>query len=311
MRKIYSVGETVLDIIFKDGYPQAAKAGGSMLNSVVSLGRTGLPVFLISESGNDDVGDLIDSFLKKNGVDTTYVTRFNDANTSLALAFLNETNDATYTFYKNYHPGKENKAYPETGQGDILLCGSFYSIWQELRPQFRKLITGAKENGSLVIYDPNIRKSHLIKNQDFRPVIIENMEASAIVRGSHEDFEYIFGTGNADETYDLIRSHCNILVYTSSKDGVFVRTPSISENFPVKKINPVSTIGAGDNFNAGMIACLYRKNISRESLNLLDKDEWAEIAGTAVSFATHVCLSYENYISVEFAEAFNTGRSLT
>ncbi len=47
MRKIYGIGETVFDIIFKNGQPQAAKPGGAMLNSSVSLGRIGLPVSFI------------------------------------------------------------------------------------------------------------------------------------------------------------------------------------------------------------------------------------------------------------------------
>ena len=101
MRKIYGIGETVYDIIFKDGAPQAAKPGGSVLNSMVSLGRTGLPVSFISEYGRDDVGSLIDRFLNDNGVNTSSVYRYNDANTSLALAFLDEKNDAHYTFYKD------------------------------------------------------------------------------------------------------------------------------------------------------------------------------------------------------------------
>ena len=70
MRKIFGIGETVLDIIFKDGQPQAAKAGGSVLNSAVSMGRMGLPVSFISEYGLDDVGELIDNFLNENGVNT-------------------------------------------------------------------------------------------------------------------------------------------------------------------------------------------------------------------------------------------------
>ena len=75
MRKIYGIGETVLDIIFKNGQPQAAKAGGSVLNSVISMGRIGLPVSFISEYGRDDVGNLIDTFLKDNGVNTSAVHR--------------------------------------------------------------------------------------------------------------------------------------------------------------------------------------------------------------------------------------------
>lgn len=97
MRKIFGIGETVLDIIFKDGQPQAAKAGGSVLNSMVSMGRMGLPASFISEYGADDVGKLIDDFLRKNGVDTSYVHRFKEGSTALALAFLDEKNDAHYT----------------------------------------------------------------------------------------------------------------------------------------------------------------------------------------------------------------------
>ena len=31
------------------------------------------------------------------------------------------------------------------------------------------------------------------------------------------------------------------------------------------------------------------------------EDDWSFIIGNAVAFATHVCMSYENYISEEFA----------
>ena len=62
MRKVYGFGETVLDIIFKEGQPVAAKPGGSVLNAFVSLGRLGWNPRFISEYASDDAGDLIDSF---------------------------------------------------------------------------------------------------------------------------------------------------------------------------------------------------------------------------------------------------------
>ena len=92
------------------------------------------------------------------------------------------------------------------------------------------------------------------------------------------------------------------MIYTYSSSGVFVRTPSLSGKFPVKKIVPVSTIGAGDNFNAGMIAALYRKKIFLQGIETIQKNDWEEIIGMAVDFASHVCMSYENYISREFAK---------
>lgn len=302
MRKIYGIGETVLDIIFKDGQPRAAKAGGSVLNSVVSMGRMELPVSFISEYGLDDVGNLIDKFLKDNGVDSSLVHRFKDGSTALALAFLNEKNDANYTFYKDFPKNRLDIEFPEIKTDDIVQCGSFYAIWPEIREKFKKFIQNAKDNGALILYDPNFRKSHLSELGTLKPLIIENMKMAGLLRGSDEDFKNIFGTGSPDEAWEAVRGYCKCLVYTANIEGVYVRTSSFSGKFPVQKINPVSTIGAGDNFNAGMITSIYQNGITTDQLDTLTETEWSKIISLAVEFASHVCMSYENYISEEFAK---------
>jgi fructokinase len=302
MRKIYGIGETVLDIIFKEGQPQAAKAGGSVLNSMVSIGRMELPVSFISEYGADDVGKLIDDFLRKNGVDTSYVHRYQKGSTALALAFLDERNDAHYTFYKDY-PGKRlDIAFPAVDSDDIIQCGSFYAIWPEIREKFKMFISGAHDKGALVLYDPNFRKSHLSELGQLKPLIIENMRFTSLVRGSDEDFKNIFGATTPEEAWEEVKNYCKCLVYTANDEGVFVRTTSFSGKFPVRKITPVSTIGAGDNFNAGIITSIHQKKIKREQLEMLTQAQWSDIIETAVAFATNVCLSYENYISEDFAK---------
>jgi fructokinase len=303
MRKIYGIGETVLDIIFKDGQPQAAKAGGSVLNSVVSMGRMGLPVSFISEYGQDDVGSLIDNFLRSNGVNTSFVYRYNQGSTALALAFLNERNDAHYSFYKDYPGNRLDVDFPAIEKDDIVQCGSFYAIWPEIRDKFKYFVRNAYDKGALVIYDPNFRKTHLSELDSLRPLITENIKITCLLRGSDEDFKNIFDVDNADEAWEVVRKFCKCLVYTENVEGVSVRTTSFSGKFPVKKINPVSTIGAGDNFNAGMITSIYRNKIKRDQLEKLTEKEWSKIIATAVDFATHVCLSYENYISTKFAKS--------
>jgi fructokinase len=301
MRKIYGIGEALVDVIFKNNQPQAAKAGGSVLNSVVSMGRMGLPVSFISEYGQDDVGMLIDNFLKDNGVNTSGVYRFKDGTTSLALAFLDDNNDARYTFYKDYPDKRLDIEFPEINEDDIVQCGSFYAIWPEIREKFLKFINRAKESGAIVLYDPNFRASHLSELDNLKPLIIENMKMASILRGSDEDFMNIFGAANPDEAWNIVKEYCKCLVYTANTEGVYIRTTSFSGQFPVQSITPVSTIGAGDNFNAGMLTSIYRKEIRNKQIEELGSKEWSEIIGTAVGFATHVCLSYENYISVEFA----------
>jgi fructokinase len=304
MKKIYAIGEALVDIIFRNGQPQVAKAGGSMLNTVVSLGRIGLPVSLISEYGRDDAGDLIDSFLKENAVNTDTVCHFTNGNTALALAFLNEKNDANYTFYKNYPSNRLDIDFPAITEDDILLYGSIYSITTEIRDKFYQLVEKARNNDALLIYDPNIRKAHLGEIESHRKLILENIQFADIIRGSDEDFNNIFGSGNADEAWEAVKGSCPCLVYTANAEGVSIRTTTFSGNFPVKKISPVSTIGAGDNFNAGLIASFHHLNKRGKDLAMIGMQEWRKIVATAVDFASNVCMSYDNYIDGAFASRY-------
>ena len=48
MRKVIGVGETVLDIVFKHEQPIGALPGGSVFNTIVSLGRVGADATFIS-----------------------------------------------------------------------------------------------------------------------------------------------------------------------------------------------------------------------------------------------------------------------
>jgi fructokinase len=304
MRNIYTIGETVLDILFKNNLPVTAKAGGACLNSAVTLGRLNLPVCFIGEYGMDEVGNIIDQFLKSNHVSTQYVYRYYDGKSTLALAFLNENNDAGYDFYKIYPEQRLAVDFPSICQDDIVLFGSIYAITLEVRKKLIEFISQANREKAIVIYDPNFRKQHLHELEKLRPLIFDNFAHADIVRGSNEDFSFILGADDADEAYNEIGKHCKNLLYTANKKGVYIRSPRVKAVAPVKTIDPVSTIGAGDNFNAGIAYSLYKENIGYKDLENLDEKAWEKIVGTAVEFATHVCMSYDNYISAEFAEQY-------
>jgi fructokinase len=304
MRKIYTIGETVLDILFKSKLPFTAKAGGACLNSAVTLGRLNLPVYFLGEYGMDEVGNIIDEFLKDNNVSTQYVYRYYDGKSTLALAFLNENNDASYDFYKIYPEQRLAVEFPEIQQDDIVLFGSIYAITIEVRKKLMEFIKQANRKKAIVIYDPNFRKQHLHALSVLKPLIIDNFSHANIIRGSNEDFSFILGADNADEAYTETGKYSKNLLYTANKKGVFVITPKLRFTFPVRSIEPVSTIGAGDNFNAGIVYSLFRHNIGYRDLDSLDEKMWETIVTTAVDFATYVCMSYDNYISDEFAEKY-------
>jgi fructokinase len=302
MRNIYTIGETVYDIVFKGGKPVIAIPGGAMLNSSVSLGRLGLPVSYITELGQDEVGDMIFTFLNKNGVNTSFIYRFEDGKTALSLAFLDEDEKASYSFYKQYPEKRLASGIPDPGEDDIVLFGSFFSLSDEVRKPLTSFIGSAAGSGSLIIYDPNYRKPHGSELPHLKDYLKENISFADIVRGSDEDFQFICGAKNADEAFGYVRKNgCSILIYTVGSDKVEFRSEKFSFSLPVPDVKVVSTIGAGDNFNAGIIFGLSKYGIGKNDLSDTSSVSWYSIIETAISFGSHVCCSYENYISKEFA----------
>jgi fructokinase len=64
MRRVIGIGETILDVIFRNDQPTAAVPGGSTFNAMVSLARVGIKVDFISQIGDDHVGDIIEGFMQ-------------------------------------------------------------------------------------------------------------------------------------------------------------------------------------------------------------------------------------------------------
>lgn len=302
IRKVYGIGETVYDIIFKDGKPVTGHPGGSVFNGMISLGRCGIDAAFISETGNDQVGDLIVSFLEENGLSAEYVNQFEDGKSALALAFLNEKNDAVYDFYKDYPKQRLNLELPKLKKDDILVFGSFFALNKQVRSIVKSLIKQACEAQAIIYYDPNFRSTHLPGKDKLMDTLIENFGFSSFIRGSDEDFGHIFPGKKLEEVYSTLSKYSSNLICTKNKDGVEVFAPSLKLNYNVPQIKPLSTVGAGDNFNAGFVYGLIKYNVRFDNLSDLPKEIWDKLIETAVSFSTEVCLSYENYVSREFAE---------
>ena len=263
MRKVIGIGETILDIIFRGNQPSAAVPGGSVFNGIVSLGRMGIKVGFISETGNDRVGNIILQFMRENNIPTDHVNVFPDGKSPVSLAFLNEQSDAEYIFYKDYPKQRLDVLYPKLEEDDIVMVGSYYAL---------------------------------------NPVLSENLEYADIVRGSLEDFFYMYGLQDVDKIYkDKIKFYCPRFICTAGGDKVSLRTNLVSKEYPIEPLEAVSTIGAGDNFNAGLIYGLLKYDVRYRDLNNLNEEVWDKVVQCGKDFAAEVCRSFSNSVSVEFA----------
>ena len=160
MRKVIGIGETILDIIFRDGRPYIAMPGGSVFNTLVSLSRVGVQTSFIGELGDDRVGRSILTFMEENGMATDYVDLFSEGLSSISLAFLSEGQDADYMFYSNCSKRRSNIMMPDIRPDDIVIFGSYYALNADTRDRVMDIVQYAKKQRAIVYYDPNFRKSH-------------------------------------------------------------------------------------------------------------------------------------------------------
>ena len=295
---VYTLGESLLDIILNTIDNVIASPGGAMLNTAVSLGRLDVPVSLITELGDDSTSAQIMSFLERNNVVTDFIELYNNSNTSLALALLDENKKPKYTFIKNYPEDRKLIKIPNFNHGDILLFGSLYSLDDKIRNSILSVVNSAIKKNVTVIYDPNIRNTHHLSDIDKMMSLKQNIKLSNIIKGSDEDFTNIFGSSNySTQISELRKLNKNALVIiTLGADGVIADAEGITTKLPAIETEVVSTIGAGDAFNAGIIFGLEQQNFKHESFTNIQKDSVVNLLKSGLKYSAQVCNSLDNYI---------------
>lgn len=298
-RMVSGIGETVLDIVFREGQPQAAVPGGSVFNSMVSLGRTlgrtnpDVQLVMHSQTGDDAVADIMTSFMRKNGLSTDGIQRVK-GQSAVSMAMLDANNNAQYEFFRDKTLPPFELPDTKFAADDIMLFGSVFAVNPGTAPQTRALARRAQEAGGIVYYDINFRKNHPADPAS----IEENIALCDIVRGSSEDIEGLYGTSDAAKVYkERIAPLCRNFICTRGGEDAEFFSPGIHTTCPVPHVEKiVSTIGAGDNFNAGTLYAIVHHGYTKARLAALSEDDWQLFARYAMAFSANVCGSLFNYV---------------
>ena len=133
---------------------------------------------------------------------------------------------------------------------------------------------------------------------------LENLELADVVRGSHEDFDVMFRTTDTDTVYrSQISFYCRKFICTRGSAPLDLRAEGgLRKQYPVADVQQaVSTIGAGDNFNAGFIYGIMKYGITRSMMeDGLSEAQWDALIATAQAFSAECCRSINNSVSAEF-----------
>jgi len=307
---IFCLGETLLDIVQDTNSLMPSNRqintpgipGGAMLNASVSLARAGMPVSLITELGDDDVASFILRFLEDNNVSTQQIRQYHEMQTSVAVARLDQNKKATYRFEKHYPTYRQLMPVPHFTGKDILLFGSLYSLEEGIRSELLKTLHTARQAGSCIIYDPNIRQDSIIRNSKQWLKMIENIKIGDIIKASDEDLMALFGQKSPEK---LLRSLAEInpeapAIMTMGASGVLCLWKDELIRLPAKRITIKNTVGAGDGFNAGFIYRWVLAGFTKRIIPTISRSGLKKLLQSGILFSSAICTSEKNYIPKGF-----------
>lgn len=267
---ILCCGEALIDMLPREsrqGEPAFAPyAGGAVFNSAIALGRLGVPVEFFSGLSSDLFGQQLRQVLAASNVGTRHA-HISARPTTLAFVRL-AGGQASYTFYD------ENTAGRMLAEADLprldddieaMLFGAISLIPEPCGSAYEALMR--RECGRRVIMlDPNIRPDFIADRQKHVERIRRTMAMADIVKLSDEDLAWF---GHDDRPEELIGAWLGegpkLIVLTHGADGAVAYTTRHRVAVAAEPVDVVDTVGAGDTFNAGLLASLHEQGALRKA----------------------------------------------
>lgn len=263
---ILCCGEALIDMLPREttlgeqGF--APYAGGAVFNTAVALGRLGQPAAFFTGLSDDMMGDTLRDTLRASGVDFSYCATLSRPTT---IAFVKLVNGhASYAFYDENTAGRTitEADLPTLGDDcEALHFGAISLIPEPCGSTYEALMK--REHESRVIsLDPNIRPG-FIKDKGSHLARIRRMAAmSDIVKFSDEDLAWFGLEGDEDTLARHWLYHgARFVVVTRGADGAVGYTANHKVTVPSERVTVVDTVGAGDTFDAGILASLKMQNL--------------------------------------------------
>ncbi|NGN40534.1 carbohydrate kinase [Mesorhizobium sp. CGMCC 1.15528] len=277
---ILCCGEALIDMLPREstaGEPSFAPyAGGAVFNSAIALGRLGVPVEFFSGLSSDLFGQQIREVLASSNVGSRYAD-VSSRPTTLAFVRLADGH-ATYTFYDENTAGRMlTEADLPVFEDDIeaMLFGAISLIPEPSGSAYEALMR-REHDRRVTMLDPNIRPGFIPDKEKHLDRIRRMMAMADIVKLSDEDLSWFGHEGpQEDLIHDWLQSGPKLIVVTRGAEGATGYTKRHTVSVKPNRVAVVDTVGAGDTFNAGVLASLHEQGV-------LTKDGLEELSDTAI-----------------------------
>lgn len=248
--------------------------GGAIFNTAIALGRLGEDVGFISGISVDMFGEQLIEALKASNVSDKYCIR-NDQPSTLAFVKLTDGN-AEYSFFDELSAGRSvsKSDLPKIDSSvNVLHFGAISLIPEPSGSAYEALLLD-QTNSCVISFDPNIRTSFIKDVNGHRSRIERMAAASDIIKVSDEDLAWIANGADVDtQIKSWLNGSASVVIVTRGGEGADVFTGDYNFNAPANKTTVVDTVGAGDTFNAGLLAGLQRAGVlEKHKLKSVEQD---------------------------------------
>ncbi|MGW6297624.1 sugar kinase [Peribacillus butanolivorans] len=240
------------------------KFGGAESNVAIGLSRLGHRSRWISRLGEDEFGDAMHSFIRGEGVDVSYVTRDANAPTGVFFKEFRRLNDTRVYYYRKDSAASKMTAeiLPEHAIQDAVylhITGITPALGESCQLLIDKAIRIAKETGTKIVFDPNIRLKIWADENEARHFITKYASESDIVMPGVAEAEFLFGSYTPEQFIDHFHElGVETVLLKLGKEGSLISSPSVPKTqvpgFFVDRV--VDPIGAGDAFASGVLSGL-------------------------------------------------------
>ncbi len=293
-------GEALFDFFSEeDASGQASKvnykaiAGGSPFNVAVGLRRLGIDSALFGGLSNDFLGQRLLHVLKDEGVSEQFLVEF-PAPTTLAMVAVGANGSPQYSFRGEGCADRQLRVVhlPTLGH-EIrgLHIGSFSLVVQPVGDTLLNLVK--RESGKrLISLDPNVRLNPQPDIQLWRDRVGELVKHADLIKVSDEDLHLLYPDQSPESVLQgWLQHRCHLVFLTRGGDGatVFSRQHG-SWSAPAVKVVMADTVGAGDTFQAALIAWLTEQQLdSVEGLQQLSREQIDSMLDFAIRAAALTC----------------------
>lgn len=258
---ILCAGESLIDMVPENGTFRPL-AGGAVYNTAVALGRLGEAVSYFWPISRDIFGDQLLRPLAEANVNTDLCPR-TDRLTTLALVSL-IGGEARYSFYDEGSAGRmlspqDIPTMPARIQA--IFAGGISLVPDPCGAAVETLI--AQNAASLpVMLDPNIRPFFISDPHAYRARLNRLLPMADIVKLSSDDLEWLLPDSSPpDAARKVLSMGPKIVLQTGGAAGAHAHWADGCVSTPAIRTTVADTIGAGDTFNAGVLASLHRQNL--------------------------------------------------